>query len=298
MSLRDKTELLDVELLVALVASGAATTDEYEALLQAAAQQPSVLQDLANARAALTDMAVLSSEPRHVDLPEDAQFAAIAAKYERDAVSDGDAAQSAVAVAAGAGKAATPANSSAPRISVTKWAAASAAMATLAVAITWIVGQQRLQTAEDTHHQIASGLQVRCALAESDRTAAQSHAASRESLLAVMSSPSSVLATAKNEKGAELRVFFNQAQGKWVVAPANLAALPTDKDYQLWLITDSGAPIPAGLLPQDGSPVLLALPSDARLTNPKAITAALSVEPRGGSASPTMDQIVLMGKVI
>lgn len=290
---------VDVELLIALVASGAATTADYDALLLAAQMQPSILEELRQTRSAMDAMMLGTAKSQASELPEEAQFAAIVAKYERshqpvDVAPAGAWVGSDVAVSVPP----PPAFSPSPRGRIAMWVSATAAIAAVAATVTWGVGERQRQAATEEHQRIASGLQVRCALAEDDRATAQAHAAERELLLTLMSSPASKVAVAKSEQGAELRVFYNASAGQWVIAPSALAALPADKDYQLWLIADSGAPIPAGLLAPDRGPVVLPLPSDPRLQDPPSLTAALSIEPRGGSASPTMDQIVMMSKLL
>lgn len=69
----------------------------------------------------------------------------------------------------------------------------------------------------------------------------------------------------------------------------NLPEPPTDKQYQLWAIVD-GKPVDAGVF-NTGTPII-------QLKNiPKAEMFAVTLENKGGSASPTMDQMHVAGKI-
>jgi anti-sigma-K factor RskA len=92
-----------------------------------------------------------------------------------------------------------------------------------------------------------------------------------------------------------------QPQGKAIYVPKrgtlifianNLPELPSQRTYELWLIPEQGAPIPAGLFKPDahGSATVInpPLPPDT-----KAKAFAMTVENEAGAATPTMP-IVMM----
>jgi anti-sigma-K factor RskA len=83
------------------------------------------------------------------------------------------------------------------------------------------------------------------------------------------------------------------SQGKGMLFSATqLPALPAGRVYQLWTITGTTA-TSAGLLTPDGNgAVRLELPVAANAARPDAF--GLTIEPAGGSASPTLP-IVLLG---
>jgi anti-sigma-K factor RskA len=92
-----------------------------------------------------------------------------------------------------------------------------------------------------------------------------------------------------------------QPQGKAIYVPKrgslifianNLPKLPSQKTYELWLIPEQGAPIPAGLFKPDahGSATVINPPLPAA-TIAKAF--AMTVEDEAGASSPTMP-IVMM----
>ncbi len=72
----------------------------------------------------------------------------------------------------------------------------------------------------------------------------------------------------------------------------NLPAAPQGKQYQLWTIVD-GKPVDMGVLDQEFSKKLLKM----KQANPGAVAFAITLEKTGGSPSPTMEDMFVMGKV-
>ncbi len=85
-------------------------------------------------------------------------------------------------------------------------------------------------------------------------------------------------------------------QGRGYFMTDKLPALAADQDYQLWYIGNAG-PVAAGVFQVDASGFgiidMSNLPQDASEISAFAVT----IEPKGGSAKPTLDQMVLLGKV-
>ena len=76
---------------------------------------------------------------------------------------------------------------------------------------------------------------------------------------------------------------------RWLVVAFELPAID-DRDYQLWLVPEGGAPISAGLLHRRPDGVL-----ETTGTVPPALARfrpAISLEPRGGSTTPTSIKLV------
>ena len=80
--------------------------------------------------------------------------------------------------------------------------------------------------------------------------------------------------------------LYNGATHQAMVIATGLPAL-TARDYQLWIIRGKGAPQPAGLLVSESPGVFHVELASAALgaTPPDAL--AISIEPKGGSATPT-----------
>nr|WP_262895763.1 anti-sigma factor [Hymenobacter ruricola] len=96
----------------------------------------------------------------------------------------------------------------------------------------------------------------------------------------------------KDAPSTRARVLFNPATHKVYVDVKSMPALPAGKQYQLWALAD-GKPVDAGMIAQ-------ATAEGADLQEMKEIASAqafaVTIEPAGGSASPTMP-IQAMGAV-
>ena len=86
------------------------------------------------------------------------------------------------------------------------------------------------------------------------------------------------------------RVFFDPATHRVFLDARRLPPLPAGKQYQLWAL-HNGKPVDAGLLPVGAGPGLLPMKEVAA-----AQAFAVTIEPVGGSATPTMP-IQAMGAV-
>lgn len=109
-----------------------------------------------------------------------------------------------------------------------------------------------------------------------------------ESALAPVRAPRMQVASFGGD-AAKARVLLDPGSRRWVVVAFELPAI-ADKDYQLWLVPDGGAPISAGVLRRGADGVLQltgAVPSTIGAFRP-----AISLEPLGGSATPTDVQMV------
>lgn len=84
--------------------------------------------------------------------------------------------------------------------------------------------------------------------------------------------------------------FWNPDSKKVYVEVKNLPVPPPDKQYQLWAISN-GKPVDGGVMDVD--------PSDKSLHEMKSMddaqAFAITLEPKGGSVNPTMDQMYVMG---
>jgi anti-sigma-K factor RskA len=87
--------------------------------------------------------------------------------------------------------------------------------------------------------------------------------------------------------------FWNPQNKKVYVKVVNLPVPPPDKQYQLWALSN-GKPINGGVMenvdPSDKSLHEMISMEDAQVF-------AVTLEPKGGSVNPTMDQMYVMGKL-
>ena len=101
------------------------------------------------------------------------------------------------------------------------------------------------------------------------------------------------LAGTKAAPSARARVLYNVATHKVFIDVKNLPALPAGKQYQLWAL-DKGKPVDAGVLTAftvsgEGLQAMKDIAS--------AQAFAMTVEPEGGSANPTLSTMTVMGAI-
>jgi anti-sigma-K factor RskA len=97
----------------------------------------------------------------------------------------------------------------------------------------------------------------------------------------VLADPDAQRFTQELPNGATATIVRSAAQHRAVLVTEDMPAAPAGKDYQLWLQLPSADMVPAGLMPDDRTTVLLEGDAD------EAIGAGISLEPDGGSDQPT-----------
>ena len=114
--------------------------------------------------------------------------------------------------------------------------------------------------------------------------------AQNQAIAAVLAAPDAQIATATSSTGGNATVVLSYAQQKMIFTSSGLPQLPNAKVYELWLLS-TGSAVSAGLLPQstDGktAPVLA-----SGLTSADKV--GVTVEPAGGTSSPTTTPIIVM----
>jgi anti-sigma-K factor RskA len=93
------------------------------------------------------------------------------------------------------------------------------------------------------------------------------------------------------QKDAKVDVFWDQNAQEVFVAVNNLNSLSDEFDYQLWAIGEDG-PIGIGLV-NPGEKFTLQQMNAVAAAGAFAIT----IEPKGGSESPTLEKLVVLGEV-
>ena len=114
--------------------------------------------------------------------------------------------------------------------------------------------------------------------------------------VSVMSSPDNVkvqLAGLPLSPTAQALIFWDKQRKATYINTAQLPPLAEGRQYQLWAIED-GKPVDLGMLPLDKQEAALIRMKD--VTAPQAF--AITIEPKGGSTGPTMDQMIVLGKVL
>ena len=190
----------------------------------------------------------------------------------------------------------------ATRRSRTRWLAVGAIAATVALALGGLLARERSLRAREID-EIASLGRANAELTARLDTQDRTLASLRESLdaqaraLRIMGGPRTLSASLGPKEGfaGSGRVQVDAATGEGAVVVADVQALDPNKVYELWALRGDSPPEPAGLLQVGGRSVYLT--QVAKLERPTEITAfAVSIEPAGGSKSPT-GPIVLVGAV-
>ena len=126
----------------------------------------------------------------------------------------------------------------------------------------------------------------------------ESALASQAQVMRVLGAPHTVTAALAPREGVSggARVLVDASSGEAAIVASGLDPAPTGQTYEVWAIRGQGPPEPAGLFavgPEKAVAVRL-----EPLKNPAGVTAfAVSIEPAGGSASPT-GPIVLVGGTV
>lgn len=185
---------------------------------------------------------------------------------------------------------------------VTRWRVVGALAATLALAFGGLLARERgmsaerlaaLQAAETTAAQLTAQLETQGRTVAGLREAL----AAQVQVLRVMGGPRTLSASLSPTEGhgGAGRIHVDPTTGDGAVVLAGVGNLPAGKVYELWAIRGDAAPEPAGLLQAIGDDVVLARVSGVARAG--EVTAfAVSVEPAGGSKSPT-GPVVLAGAV-
>ena len=87
-------------------------------------------------------------------------------------------------------------------------------------------------------------------------------------------------------------LYWNPATKKLMLADAHLPNLSPDQQYQLWALYD-GKPVDAGVFDYKDNTVSVGFQKDVSGAQAFAVT----VEPKGGSASPTLSNLCMMAKL-
>lgn len=86
-------------------------------------------------------------------------------------------------------------------------------------------------------------------------------------------------------------VYWNEESDEVYLSVGRLSPLPDEQQYQLWAIVD-GQPVDAGVFDLESSS-LVSMKNIAESASAFAVT----IEPRGGSSSPTLETMQVLGNV-
>ena len=93
---------------------------------------------------------------------------------------------------------------------------------------------------------------------------------------------------------AAAKIFWMKNTGEVYVDPSNLPDIPEGKQFQLWAIVD-GKPVDGGMIITSKKGTKYRIQKMKTFGSAQAF--AITIEKAGGSPTPTMDQMVVMGKM-
>jgi len=96
------------------------------------------------------------------------------------------------------------------------------------------------------------------------------------------------LPTSKDSKAV---VFWNEQKQEVILTGLNLPKAPSDKQYQLWALVD-GVPVDAGVFEDNNATALQEMK-----TIGKSQAFAITLEPKGGSPTPHLETLCVIGNV-
>lgn len=158
----------------------------------------------------------------------------------------------------------------------------AAASVLLLVAAGWLFTQNN--KLKETNASLASKAEI----IESDNTR-------NANLLAAFTNPENKIITLKGlEKAKEssVTVFWNQKNNQVALRVNKLPQPASNEQYQLWTIVD-GTPVDMGVLDNNFQEKLLAM----KAVKGKPVAFAITLEKAGGSPTPTLDEMYVMGEV-
>jgi len=182
-----------------------------------------------------------------------------------------------------------PATATAPRRS--GWAIAASVALLLSLAANALLYSRWQQTSSD----LVAAQNSQARFAQTSQVSERRLQAT-EQQLQVFRSPqfkTVALAGTSAHPTAHARVLFNRANHRVYLDVQELPPLPADKQYQLWAL-DKGKPIDAGVLA-----TTTAAGNDLQQMKDiaSAQTFAMTIEPTGGSAGPTLSTMTVIGNI-
>jgi len=94
-----------------------------------------------------------------------------------------------------------------------------------------------------------------------------------------------------NAPEAAATVYWNAKTNELYLRVQNMSGLPAEKQYQLWAIIN-GKPVDAGVFDAESAGLL-----KMKAISAGATTFAVTIEPRGGKASPSLETMQVAGNV-
>ena len=125
----------------------------------------------------------------------------------------------------------------------------------------------------------------------SEHREAQRVANARDSVLQSLLNAPDVRATTTAMKQGQGTLIYSRSERRLVLIGRGMPTLPEDQTYQLWLMTETGAPVSGGVFRPDQAGNV-EVPASGNLDGVDQM--GVSVEPAGGSAQPTLSTVQVL----
>jgi len=173
-----------------------------------------------------------------------------------------------------------------------KWVAAASVVLFIGAASLWITTNNQSNALSD---QLAAARKEQIENAEvlTAMKIEQERTNSIQAVLTEKSTKNIKMAGMPKDPTASVKIMWSDNENKAVMLAENITAPPTDMQYQLWAIAD-GKPVSLGIFDYD-EVTNMTDPFEVSMNNISAF--AITMEKRGGSPVPTMENMIVMGAV-
>ena len=120
---------------------------------------------------------------------------------------------------------------------------------------------------------------------------AQRAASGRDAVLQSLLNAPDVRATTTAMRQGQGTLIYSRSERRLVLIGRGMPTLPENQTYQLWLMTETGAPVSAGVFRPDQAGNV-EVPASGNLDGVDQM--GVSVEPAGGSAQPTLSTVEVL----
>ncbi len=169
------------------------------------------------------------------------------------------------------------------------WLPFGVTFVTLAMIVGFSLYVVRLMGTIDQQSRFMSSLEKQNESLASEIIALKDELSQKQAMLDVLASKSIGMAMMSGMEVNPVgygKILWDPERGIAILQVANLPGIPSDKDYQLWVIRDK--PISAGVFSVTSESDKFFMIKNMAVTDPKLISAfAITLEPKGGMPQPT-----------
>lgn len=187
---------------------------------------------------------------------------------------------------------ALPNQSMSSKLYTIKWLAAASIALFVGALSLFVIRNSQLKGTQQVLNAKEKRIQVKNGLLKNLQIELKAYNEEREFLINDKTIAINLLGTPVSP-GSKVKVYWNQEKSKMVLVGMNLPKTSMEKQYQLWAIVD-GKPVDLGVLDRNENPKVIS--RQASVKNVQAF--AITLEKIGGSPSPNLEQMFVVGNVV